>query len=118
MYSESNNTNENENEEHKVHSKLECYIIPYNESFEYVFITEIINTLKLKTKLQNIRKCCINKKWFQSQQLDSFKYAIHFYCDIETMTLIKHELVIRHLWIRKLKEEHLNQLTNNLFFNE
>ena len=117
MYCETNSIRDNEKEQ-TVTPKLECYIIPYNESFEYVFITEIINTLNLKTKLQRIRKCCINKKWFHQQQLDPFKYAIHFYCDIETMTLIKEELVIRQLWIRKLKEEYLNQLINNPYFNQ
>lgn len=132
MYSESNNTEKTNIQNPKLQfdldlntkvklkedMKMDSYIIPYNESYEYVFISEIINTLKLKTKLHNIKKYCITKKWFQKQQLDHYKYAIHFSCNDETMKLIKDELVIRQLWIIKLEEEHINQLTNNQYFNQ
>lgn len=123
MYSETNNVNE----KHKLNIKdsesnldldLECYIIPYNESYEYVFIGDIINTLRIKNKIQNVKKCCVTKRWFHKQELDPFKYAIHFSCDNTTMKSIKDELITRHLWIRKLEQQHINQLKNNEYFSQ
>lgn len=118
--------NKNETKENKIDVDIDIdidddiistYIIPYNESYDYVFISELFRQEHIKPYLENIKKLSVKKHWIKHTLLDDYKYAIQFSCNKNIIKYVKNELILRQLWIKQVSDHMETQLVKNTYFN-